>query len=321
MHFPGLLCRQQLGLSFSAPLARRWNQPFQPRHQFHVLSGITPSQPVPRAAACRALLSPCHFDVVHFKNVSPSMPPAVAVVAFSQDLEKSSTLALVGGDHSGAREHSVHATSFAIREKQTDVLQAHDVQRELRMLVRLLAAVIVGGIIGVERRAAKSLAGIRTFSLVSLGAAIFMSTAIVGCPGSDPIRASAAISTSVGFLGAGALQQGKTNRKGMTTAAGIWLAASLGICCAVGMYITAAAGALAVVLISRYCKFDSSLHRIPRNTDRPWEAADLDGDSYLRLNRAYEASVEEDISKLGAAAREYRARYKLHRNNDEGPHK
>jgi MgtC family len=98
---------------------------------------------------------------------------------------------------------------------------------ELRVLKRLVVAMIVGGIIGVERRSAKSLAGIRTFSLVSLGAAIFMSTALIGFSTSDPVRASAAISTSVGFLGAGSLHQGRTYRRGMTTAAGIWLAAGM----------------------------------------------------------------------------------------------
>jgi MgtC family len=104
---------------------------------------------------------------------------------------------------------------------------------ELRVLKRLVVAMVVGGIIGVERRSAKSLAGIRTFCLVSLGAAIFMSTALIGFSTSDPVRASAAISTSVGFLGAGSLHQGRTYRRGMTTAAGIWLAAGklYRICC------------------------------------------------------------------------------------------
>lgn len=133
---------------------------------------------------------------------------------------------------------------------------------QVRVLVRLLVAVVVGGIIGVERRSANSLAGVRTFSLVSLGAAIFMSTALIGFPQGDPVRFGAAISTSVGFLGAGAMHQGRTYRKGMTTAAGIWLAAALGIAAAAGMFLVAFTGSIATVLISRYLRFDSSLHLI-----------------------------------------------------------
>jgi putative Mg2+ transporter-C (MgtC) family protein len=141
-------------------------------------------------------------------------------------------------------------------------LASPSIALEVRVLVRLLVAVIVGGIIGVERRTANSLAGVRTFSLVSLGASMFMSTALVGFPQSDPVRFGAAISTSVGFLGAGAMHQGRTYRKGMTTAAGIWLAAALGIAAAAGMFLVAFTGAIATVLISRYLRFDSSLHLI-----------------------------------------------------------
>jgi putative Mg2+ transporter-C (MgtC) family protein len=147
-------------------------------------------------------------------------------------------------------------------------LRSPSIALEVRVLVRLLVAVVVGGIIGVERRTANSLAGVRTFSLVSLGASMFMSTALVGFPQSDPVRFGAAISTSVGFLGAGAMHQGRTYRKGMTTAAGIWLAAALGIAAAAGMFLVAFTGSIATVLISRYLRFDSSLHLI-RYDDNP----------------------------------------------------
>lgn len=113
-----------------------------------------------------------------------------------------------------------------------------------------------------ERRAANSLAGVRTFSLVSLGAAIFMSTTLVAFPNSDPARVAAAISSSVGFLGAGAMHKSAKQSRGLTTASSVWLAAALGIAAASGMFLLSFTGAISTVLIARYARFDSSLHLI-----------------------------------------------------------
>lgn len=230
-------------------------------------------------AACAALLLPLPHSALCAQQYSSRLSPVVATAVIDRDfLTTWSPEHVHDSDAKSIAGKNVRVSVAADdSDSHRDLLQRPDINRELRMLVRLLVATVVGGIIGVERRTARSLAGIRTFSLVSLGAAIFMSTAIVGCPGSDPVRASAAISTSVGFLGAGALHQGRTYRKGMTTAAGIWLAASLGICCAVGMYITATTGALGTVLISRYFRFDSSLQRIP--TDREGYPDYVDADA------------------------------------------
>lgn len=133
---------------------------------------------------------------------------------------------------------------------------------ELRILTRLLVALVVGGCIGMERRAANSLAGVRTFSLVSLGAAIFMITVLVAFPQADPARIAAAISSSVGFLGAGAMHKNARHHRGLTTASSVWLAAALGIAAASGMFLLSFAGAVSTVLIARYARFDSSLQLI-----------------------------------------------------------
>lgn len=113
-----------------------------------------------------------------------------------------------------------------------------------------------------ERRAANSLAGVRTFSLVSLGAAIFMTTTLVSFPNADPARVAAAISSSVGFLGAGAMSKNSKQSRGLTTASSVWLAAALGIAAACGMFLLSFIGAISTVLIARYARFDSSLHLI-----------------------------------------------------------
>lgn len=113
-----------------------------------------------------------------------------------------------------------------------------------------------------ERRAANSLAGVRTFSLVSLGAAIFMTTTLVSFPNADPARVAAAISSSVGFLGAGAMSKNSKQSRGLTTASSVWLAAALGIAAACGMFLLSFIGAISTMLIARYARFDSSLQLI-----------------------------------------------------------
>lgn len=148
---------------------------------------------------------------------------------------------------------------------------------EVRILARLMVALVVGGFIGMERRAANSLAGVRTFSLVSLGAAIFMSTTLVAFPTADPTRVAAAISSSVGFLGAGVMQKNNKHHRGLTTASSVWLAAALGIAAASGMFLLSFTGALSTVLIARYARFDSSLHLI-RGDPVTHEGREMDED-------------------------------------------
>lgn len=146
---------------------------------------------------------------------------------------------------------------------------------EVRILWRLLVALTVGGIIGVERRAARSFAGVRTFSLVSLGAAVFMSTALIAFPNADPARVAAAISSSVGFLGAGVMSKNNQHSRGLTTASSVWLAAALGIAAASGLFILSYSGAILTVLIARYARFDSSLQLIhPADRDAAFRDED-----------------------------------------------
>ncbi|CAN8061650.1 unnamed protein product [Agarophyton chilense] len=129
-----------------------------------------------------------------------------------------------------------------------------------------------------ERRAANSLAGVRTFSLVSVGAALFMSTALLAFPQSDPARVAAAISSSVGFLGAGAMRPNARHSRGLTTACSVWLAAALGIAAACGMFVLAFSGAIFTVLIARYARFDSSLQLIRGDPMRSLDGSDEERD-------------------------------------------
>ena len=106
---------------------------------------------------------------------------------------------------------------------------------------RLLTATLAGGIIGLERGANRHPAGFRTHILVCLGATLAMLTnqyiiEILGIP-SDPARLGAQVITGVGFLGVGTIfVTGRSKIKGLTTAAGLWASASLGLAIGIGFY-------------------------------------------------------------------------------------
>ena len=122
-----------------------------------------------------------------------------------------------------------------------------DAAEAVRVTIRLLVALLAGAIIGWQRERTGKAAGLRTHMLVCMGTALF----VVACIGSgmqeDAIsRVVQGLATGIGFLGAGAiLKLESTQRiKGLTTAAGIWLTAALGVAIGLGRLGTAALGVL-----------------------------------------------------------------------------
>ena len=119
------------------------------------------------------------------------------------------------------------------------------------VLLRLILAVVLGGIIGLERGANKHPAGFRTHILVCVGAALAMLTNqyMYDYFGniSDPGRLGAQVITGVGFLGVGTiLVTGRYKIKGLTTAAGLWASACIGLAIGIGFYSGAIAAAVLV---------------------------------------------------------------------------
>lgn len=117
------------------------------------------------------------------------------------------------------------------------------------MIVRMVAATICGGIIGLDRELREKPAGFRTMMLVSLASSIFMiitfklmqlSNEVYGNLQTDPIRVIEAVITGVAFLGAGAIIQSRGSVRHMTTGATIWLAGSAGVACGAGYLVIAA---------------------------------------------------------------------------------
>jgi putative Mg2+ transporter-C (MgtC) family protein len=109
----------------------------------------------------------------------------------------------------------------------------------VRILGRLLLAAILGGVVGLERELKHRPAGLRTNMFISFGAAMFtvLSRELGGA--NDAVRIAAQIIPGIGFIGAGAILRGKSGVTGITTAATIFVVASIGMACGGGLYLLA----------------------------------------------------------------------------------
>ncbi len=122
-------------------------------------------------------------------------------------------------------------------------------------ILRLLFAMVIGGLVGLEREIHDRPAGLRTHILVCVGAALIMmisvevSRSFAGVMQSDPARIAAQVVSGIGFLGAGTILREGATVRGLTTAAGLWMAAALGLAAGAGLYFYAL-GAVAIALIS-----------------------------------------------------------------------
>lgn len=117
-----------------------------------------------------------------------------------------------------------------------------DFEHAVRVSIRLLLAAFLGGVLGYEREYKGKAAGLRTHMLVSLGAALFVLVPLeAGMAIDDLSRVMQGIITGIGFLGAGTILKGSSVQdvKGLTTAAGIWLTAAIGVAVGLGHESTA----------------------------------------------------------------------------------
>ncbi len=115
--------------------------------------------------------------------------------------------------------------------------------------VKMLLAMLLGGMIGIEREFRDKAAGFRTVILICLGATLFTIVSIGFLGKADPARVAAQIVTGVGFLGAGAILRDGGRIVGLTTAALIWMAAAIGMAVGSGHYLLAIAATLMIAII------------------------------------------------------------------------
>lgn len=124
-------------------------------------------------------------------------------------------------------------------------------------ILQLVIALILGALIGLERSVAGKAAGMRTFALVSMGSTLFVIIARLITdmyfPVSifDPMRVIASVVSGIGFLGAGLIIFGNKEVKGLTTAAGLWVSAAIGVAVGMGFYITSVVAVLLTLFTLR----------------------------------------------------------------------
>ena len=137
------------------------------------------------------------------------------------------------------------------------------------MVLRLALAAVLGGLIGAEREYRSKVAGTRTHLLVALGAALMMLVSQHGFGGTgDPGRVAAQIVSGIGFIGAGAIMVNKHAVHGLTTAAGIWVAAGIGMATAAGLYMLAVATTILALVGLEVFGFFLFNDRRKRNRDK-----------------------------------------------------
>ena len=140
----------------------------------------------------------------------------------------------------------------------------------LSFVLRLLAAVFAGGLVGLERQLHNKSAGLRTNTLVAMGACIFVLINVTLTEvGGDPTRIIGQIVTGIGFLGAGVILHHGGSIHGLTTAATIWCSAAVGSLAGLGLYWETLICTLAIVIVNTTFKADKFLDKHTKRGDTP----------------------------------------------------
>lgn len=134
------------------------------------------------------------------------------------------------------------------------------------IIIRILVALVLGGILGFERGLKNRPAGLRTYMLVSVGACLIMLTnqyIFQVFKTGDPVRMGAQVVSGIGFLGAGTIIVTRQKQiKGLTTAAGLWASAAIGLAIGIGFYEAAFVAGIAIfVVLTCLHRCDTLMHR------------------------------------------------------------
>jgi putative Mg2+ transporter-C (MgtC) family protein len=148
-------------------------------------------------------------------------------------------------------------------EMLLDELSLPTAAETARILIRLVAALLAGGIIGLQREASGKAAGLRTHMLVCAGTTLFVLAGVQAGMQQDAMsRVIQGLATGIGFLGAGAILkvESRDQIKGLTTAAGIWMTAAIGVAIGFGQLAMAAiATAFAWFVLAVLVKIDARI--------------------------------------------------------------
>lgn len=178
-------------------------------------------------------------------------------------------------------------------------------------VIRLAGAVLLGGLIGIERERHGRAAGLRTHILVCLGAAVttligqYDMAHVTGYAG-DPMRIGAQVISGIGFLGVGTiLLKGRFQVTGLTTAAGLWTTAAIGLAIGIGFYEGAVVGTLLTVLtMSLLSKFDAHVIKTGKKVRVYIELGDVgevNDITAMLINRFYARELQVTAPRSGVS--------------------
>ncbi len=150
---------------------------------------------------------------------------------------------------------------------------------ELEGLLRLAIAGAIGVLVGIDRELKDKPAGARTYSLVAMGACLFTVAGVVGFGAGDPAsRIAAQIVTGIGFLGAGTIIHLRSGVVGLTTAAGLWAMAAIGMAVGAGLYVLGTGGGILMFVVLRFLRTEW-IEGQEREPGTPEEATAAKGDA------------------------------------------
>ena len=177
---------------------------------------------------------------------------------------------------------------------------------ELDIIWRLGLALVLSSAIGVEREVGQKAAGLRTYSLVGVGSAVFMLVSIYGFSdvlaqahtALDPSRVAAQIVSGIGFIGGGIIFVRRDTVRGLTTAAGVWVTAAVGMACGGNLPLVAVATTVIYFVVAYLYPY--LLRVLPRSRNAPSQLrlVYLDGRGLLREALAQCARRGFSISDL-----------------------
>ena len=128
-------------------------------------------------------------------------------------------------------------------------------------LFKLVLSFVLGAVVGSERRHKGQTAGMRTFALITMGACLAMLLSIyipqtyLNLKNGDPERIAAQVISGIGFLGAGAIIQMKGSVRGLTTAAGMWVSACIGLTVGAGLYVISVVACLLILFVLLFLEY------------------------------------------------------------------
>lgn len=128
-------------------------------------------------------------------------------------------------------------------------------------LFKLVLSFVLGAVVGFERRHKGQTAGMRTFALITMGACLAMILSIyipqtyLDVKNGDPERIAAQVISGIGFLGAGAIIQMKGSVRGLTTAAGMWVSACIGLTVGAGLYVVSVVACLLILFVLLFLEY------------------------------------------------------------------